>query len=105
MRCRRDGREIAPRARLTAGQMHLQYAERGGLCKYACPSLRVELVGSRIERQRIGAVRTAQRTAVRQLGQKAERAVQSGTVSCHVEDSSVMGGFIPAIYVFLLSEL
>jgi len=42
---------------------------------------------------------------MRQLGQKAEGTVQSGTVSCHVEDPSVMAEFIPAIYVFLLSEL
>jgi len=31
--------------------------------------------------------------------------MQSGTVSGHVEDSSIMAGVIPAIHVFLLSEL
>jgi hypothetical protein len=67
--------------------------------------LRVELVGAGIERQGIGAIRTAQRTAVRQLGQKAEGNMQTGTVSGHVEDSSILAGFIRAIHVFLLSEL
>jgi hypothetical protein len=42
---------------------------------------------------------------VRQLSQKAEGAKQSGTVPGHVEDSSIMAGCIPAIHVFLLSEL
>ena len=34
----------------------------------------VELVGTALERERIGAVGTAERTAVRQLGEQAERA-------------------------------
>jgi len=42
---------------------------------------------------------------VRQLGQKAEGNMQTGTVSGHVEDSSILAGFIRAIHVFLLSEL
>jgi hypothetical protein len=85
--------------------MHLQHAEPRRLGEDPRPSLRVELVGARIERQGIGAIRTAQRTAVRQLSQKAEGAKQSGTVPGHVEDSSIMAGCIPAIHVFLLSEL
>ena len=61
--------EVAPRARLAAGEMHLQDAERRGLAEHPRPGLRIEFVASRIERERIGAIRTAERTTMRQLGQ------------------------------------
>jgi hypothetical protein len=39
--------------------------------------LRVKLASSRVERERVGAIRTAQRTAVRKLGKEAEGLVES----------------------------
>src|SRR5436305_3906293 len=53
--------------------MHLQHAERGRLAEYPRPRGGIEFVGPAFERKRIGAVRTAERAAVRQLGEHAER--------------------------------
>ena len=43
MRRRRDGDEVAPRARLAAGEMYLQHAERRSLAEHPRPGLRIEL--------------------------------------------------------------
>ena len=76
--------EVAPRAGLAAGKMRLQYAEPGRLLEHARPGRGVEFVGARVECKRVRAVGAAKRTAVRQLGQQAERLVQRcGTVSGH----------------------
>ena len=68
MRRCHDRDEIAPRTRLAAGEMHLQDAECRGLGEHPRPGLCVKLASSRVERERVGAIRTAQRTAVRKLG-------------------------------------
>ena len=71
-----DVDQIAPRTGLAAGEMDLKNTEAGGFRKHPRPGLRVEFVGPRIERQRVRAIRTAERAAVRQLGQETERTVQ-----------------------------
>ena len=83
----RDLDKIAARARLAAREMNLQDAEAGGFLEYARPGLGVELVGARFERQRVRAVRTAERATMRQLGQQAERAVQFCVSSRHISIS------------------
>ena len=42
----------------------------------------IEFVAAPIERERIGAIGTAERTAVRQLGEKPKRLVERGAASC-----------------------
>ena len=71
-RGRDDLGQIAPRRRLAARQMHLQHAEPGRFAEHTRPGRGVELVGARVERDRVGAIRTAERTTMRQLGQQAE---------------------------------
>ena len=93
MRRCHDRDEIGPRPRLAAGEMHLQNAECRGLGEHARPGLCVKLASSRVERDRIGAVRTAQRTAVRKLGKETEGLIESGAIFRHVELSFVMAGF------------
>ena len=93
MRPCHDRDEIAPRTRLAAGEMHLQNAECRGLGEHPRPGLRVKLASSRVERERVGAIRTAQRTAVRKLGKEAEGLVESGTIFRHVEFSFAGAAF------------
>jgi len=96
-----DCDEIAPGAGLAAGKMHLEHAERRGLGKNPRPGLSVELALARIKRDRIGTIRAAQRTAVRQLGQEAERAVQCRAILRHDRVSFfVTAGLVPAIHAF-----
>src|SRR5262249_22109185 len=72
--------EIAPRAGLAARQMHLQDTKPGRLAEHAQPCRRIELILSRIERERVRAIWAAERTAMGQLGKEAERLVDhSGT--------------------------
>jgi hypothetical protein len=71
-----DVHEIAPRAGLAARQMHLQNTQPRGLAEHAQPRCRIELVLSRIECERVGAIGAAERTAVGHLGEQAERRVQ-----------------------------
>src|SRR5215211_4662001 len=66
--------EVAPGGRLAARQVHLQHTERGCFAKDARPGGEVELVLARIERERIGAIGTAERAAMGQLGQQTQRA-------------------------------
>src|SRR5262245_46748800 len=68
----RDVDEVAARAGLAARQMHLQDAKPRGLAEDAHPGGGVELILSRIERERVGAIGAAERTAVSQLGEHAE---------------------------------
>ena len=70
-----DVHEVAPRAGLAARQMHLQDTKPRRLVKDAHPGRGVELVLSRVERERVGTIRAAERTAVGQLGEQAERLV------------------------------
>src|SRR6185295_18582829 len=87
-----DRDEIAPRTRLAAGEMHPQNAEYRGLGEHPRPGLGVKFASSRVERERIGAIRTAQRTAVRKLGKETEGLVENGTIFRHVEFSFIMAG-------------
>ena len=66
--------------------------KRRGLGEHPRPGLCVKLASSRVEGERIGAIRTAQRTAVRKLGKEAEGLVENGTIFRHVEFSFVMAG-------------
>ena len=75
--------EVAPRTRLAAREMHLQHAERRRFVEDARPGRGIEFVRARIERDRIGAIRAAERATVRQLGQEAERLVQRYRAGCH----------------------
>ena len=65
--------------------MYLQDAERRRLAEDAEPGGGIELVLPGVERDRVGTIGTAERTAVRQLGKEAERLVQGGGIGqCHV---------------------
>jgi hypothetical protein len=70
-----DVYEVPPRAGLAARQMHLEDAKAGRLAEDAPPSRGVEFVLSRIERERVRAIGAAERTAVGQFGEQAERLV------------------------------
>ena len=70
-----DVHEVAPRAGLAARQMHLEDANACRVAEDASPSRGVEFVLSRIERERVRAIGAAERTAVGQLGEQAERLV------------------------------
>ena len=69
MRRCRDRDEIAARAGFAAGEMHLQNAKTGSFAEHPRPSRRIELVCPGIERQRVGAIRTAERANVGEFGQ------------------------------------
>ena len=71
-----DHDEIAPRAGLAARQMHLQDAKLRRFAENAHPGRGIELVLSRIERERVGAIGAAERTAMGQLGEKPQRLMQ-----------------------------
>ena len=75
MRAGRNVDEVAARARLAARQMHLQDTKPRRLAEDAHPGGGVELILSGIEHERVGAIGTAERTAVRKLGEHAERLV------------------------------
>jgi hypothetical protein len=97
--------------------MHLKNAESGGLLKHTRPGLGIEFVRARIERERIGAIRTAQWAAMRQLGQKAEGIVKCCAISRHLafflgraghgrpKDGVASLAYVPAIHGPLLSEV
>src|SRR5688572_32517951 len=57
--------------------MNLQHTERGGLTEHAGPGRGVEFVVARLKHQRVRAIGTAKRAAVRQLGEQAERFSQA----------------------------
>ena len=63
-----DRGEIASRRRLAAGEADVHGAERGGFAEHAAPGVGVERVANCREILRVRAVRTAQRAAIRQLG-------------------------------------
>ena len=65
--------EVTPSRGLSAGEMHLQHAESGRFAKNTCPRRSVQLVVTLVERERIGAIRTAEWTTMRELGKQAER--------------------------------
>jgi hypothetical protein len=52
--------------------MDLQNAQARSFAKYAGPGGGVEFVATLVERDRIGTIRTPQRTAMRQFGEQAE---------------------------------
>jgi hypothetical protein len=74
MRPGRDVYDIAPRAGLAARQMHLQDAKLGRLAEDPQPGQ--ELVLSRVEGEGMRAIRTAERTTMRQLGEEPKKLVQ-----------------------------
>jgi hypothetical protein len=53
--------------------MHLQHAEHDRLVEHPCPRARIKLLFARLERERIGAVGTTERAAMRELSEEAER--------------------------------
>ena len=65
--------DVAPRRRLAAGEMHVQRAERGGFAEHPLPGLGVELGARALQRQRIGAMGTAERAAMGKLDQEPDR--------------------------------
>ncbi len=69
----REVDNVAPRCRLTAGEMHVQRAERGGLAEDALPGLAVKLIARALEGNGIGAIKTAKRAAMGELDQKPDR--------------------------------
>src|SRR5215470_5747435 len=75
-RRRHDVDEIAPRRRLAAGEVDLQHPEPRGLAKHPRPGGGVEFAFALVHLEWIRAVRTAERTAMREFGEKAERAVE-----------------------------
>ena len=88
-----DLHEVAARRRLAARQMYLQDAQRRRFAENARPGRGVELVLTPVERQRIGAIGTTERTAVRQLGKEAERrGKRSGTSGCQLTLAQVWRG-------------
>src|SRR5206468_1295001 len=68
-----DLAKVAPRRGLAARQMHLQHPQCGSLGEYAPPCRGVEFVGALFEFERIGTIRAAQGTDMRQFGEQAER--------------------------------
>ena len=71
--CRLDDfGQVAPRRGLTSGQMDLQDAERGRFPENPRPGRHIDLVVAPVERQRIRAVGTAERAAMREFGKKTE---------------------------------
>src|SRR3984957_1952560 len=64
---------VAPRRRLPAGEMHMQRAERGRLAEHFLPRFVVKFIAGALERHRIGAIKTAERTAMGQFDQKPDR--------------------------------
>ncbi len=83
VQARRAGRgdqllEVAARGGLTAGEVHLQHAQRGGLPEHVDPLLGAELLAAPAERNRVGAVGTLQRAAVGQLRQHRQRRLDGG---------------------------
>ena len=77
--------DVAPRRRLAAGEMDMQRPERGGLAEHPLPGFRIEFRAGALERQRIGAIGTAERTAMGELDQKPDRRRRRGRgVSGHV---------------------
>ena len=69
----REFGDVAPRRRLAAGKMHMQRAERGGLAEHPLPGLAVELGARALQRQRIGAIGTAERAAMSELDEEPDR--------------------------------
>ena len=66
-------RQVAPHQRLAAREMHLQHAQRGRLAEDALPGCGVELGAGALQLQRVGAIRAAQRTAMRELRKERQR--------------------------------
>ena len=75
--------QVAARRRLAAGQMDLQHAHRRRFAKHARPGRGVQFVGPIVQGQRVGAIRAGEGTAMRQLGQQAERRRNSGVARAH----------------------
>jgi hypothetical protein len=76
--CRPDDvRQVTPSRWLSAGQVHLQNAERSRFVEDTCPSQRVELIIAPVERQRIGTIGTTERAAMSQFCEKTK-----GRVHC-----------------------
>ena len=71
-----DVHEVAPRAGLAARQMHLQHAKLRRFAEDAQPGRGIELVRSCIERERVRAIRAAERATMGQLGEEPERLMQ-----------------------------
>ena len=80
MRAGHDVNEVAPRAGLAAGQMHLQHPERRRLAEDADPGRGVELSLARGRARAGWSNRGTERTAMGQLGEQAERTMQGNGI-------------------------
>ena len=72
-RRRDDLDQVAAGGGFAARQMDLQHAHCGRLTEHARPGRGVQFIAPIVQRQRIRAIRAGKRTAMRQLGQQAER--------------------------------
>ena len=63
--------------------MDLQHAQAGRLAKDTRPGRGVEFVRPIVQGQRVRTIRTGEGTAMRQLGQQAERRRDSGVPRAH----------------------
>ena len=69
--------KLAPRHRLATGEMHLQDAQRRRLAQHAAPFRFGQLGSAPLEVHRVGAIGTAQRTTMGQLGQQRQGRVNA----------------------------
>ena len=77
----RNLHQIAACARRAAGEVHLHHAELRDLVEHPHPRSGVELILPPLERERIGAIGTAKRTTVCQLGKQADRCGELAHIS------------------------
>src|SRR2546423_12011612 len=78
--------------------MHLQHAECRRFLEHAPPRGGVEFVGAVFERERIGAIGAAERTAVRQLGKQAKRARCALRRCIHQSSINFLSASPPSIF-------
>src|ERR1700722_8160718 len=79
---------VTPRRRFSAGKMHMQRAKRGGLAEHLLPGFAIKLIAGTLKRHRIGAIKTAERTAMGELDQKPDRRSGRGRgMSGHVSST------------------
>src|SRR5262245_33921409 len=65
--------EVLARGRLAAGEMDLQHADLGEFCQNLLPFLGRELAAGAVELDRVGAIGTLQRAAMRELREHRKR--------------------------------
>ena len=84
----REVDDVAPRCRLTAGEMHVQRAERGRFAEHALPGLAVKLIAGALERDGVRTIKTPERAAMGQLDQEPDRrGGLGGAMNVHVSST------------------